>query len=68
MNEKNIVLQNYAGVLMSAVNALMTCVNGLGDNETINSGIIKSAYVGAEAVKSNLTIFQNALDEYNKGV
>lgn len=68
MNEQNIVLQNYAGALMSAANVLMTCVNGLSDNETINNGIIKSAYVAATTVNSNLIIFQNALDEYNKGV
>lgn len=64
MNEKNIVINNHAGSLLTFVSNLCAVLSGLGDDNTVNAGIIKTAYIDVTAINSQLVILQSELDKY----
>ena len=64
MNDKNIVINNYAGSLVTLVSNLSASLSGLNDDKTTNDGIIKTAYILITAINSQLVILQNELDNY----
>ena len=64
MNDKNIVINNYAGSLVTLVSNLSASLSGLNDDKTTNDGIIKTAYILITAINSQLVILQHELDNY----
>ena len=64
MNDKNIVINNYAGSLLTLVSNLGMSLSGLNDDKTTNTGIIKTADIFITAINSQLVILQSELDNY----
>ena len=64
MNDKNIVINNYAGSLLTLVSNLGSALTGLSDDKTTNTGIIKTADILITAINSQLVILQSELDTY----
>ncbi len=64
--DKNVVINNYVGTLAGYTSQLMDIVSALGDNPIINDGVIKSAYTIIPAISAQITLIQNALDNYNE--
>lgn len=64
MNDKNIVINNYAGSLLTLISNLGASLSGLNDDKTTNMGIIKIADIIITAINSQLVILQNELDNY----
>ena len=64
METKNKIIQNYAGSLMDATNAVLMSTNALADNKDENDAIIKTLNVLIESVRSQTVILQQAIDAY----
>lgn len=64
MNEKNIVINNYVGSLVTLVSNLGAALSGLGTETETNTGIIKTADILMTAINSQLVILQTELDNY----
>lgn len=64
MNEKNIVINNYVGSLLTLISNLGVALSGLGTETETNTGIIKTADILMTAINSQLIILQSELDNY----
>lgn len=64
MNEKNTVITNYTNYLLTMVQSLLLTVGGLAEDPEINRGIITTADIQINAIKSQTVVLQNALDNY----
>ena len=64
MNEKNTVINNYVGSLVTLISNLGAAVSGLGTETETNTGIIKTADILMTAINSQLVILQTELDNY----
>lgn len=64
MNEKNTVINNYVGSLVTLISNLGASVSGLGTETETNTGIIKTADILMTAINSQLVILQTELDNY----
>ena len=64
MDEKNKVINNYAGSLATLVSNLGAALSGLGTETETNTGILKTAGILITAINSQLVILQNELDNY----
>ena len=64
MKDKNIVINNYAGALVTLVSNLGSALAGLNEDKTTNDGIIKTADILITAINSQLVILQSELDKY----
>lgn len=67
METKNKIIQNYAGSLMNAVNAVCTETSMLAENKEENDATIKTLNVLVESIRSQTVILQQAIDEYISG-
>ncbi len=64
MDEKNVVINNYATALNATVNNITSACSELADNDSINRGIIKTLYVYMTSIQSQVTLLQQELDNY----
>lgn len=64
MNDKNIIVTNYAIAGVTMMNNLSATLGALGDDAEINAGIIKTAYIQVDALNAQIVILKNALDNY----
>ena len=64
MNEKNTVINNYVGSLVTLISNLGAALSGLGTETETNTGIIKTADILMTAINSQLVILQTELDNY----
>lgn len=67
METKNTIIQNFAGSLMDATNAVFSTTSRLAENKDENDAIIKTLNVLVESVRSQTVILQQAIDEYISG-
>lgn len=64
METKNTIIMNDVTCLLNIVNTLISTVQVLGDNPDENLGIIASADVILESVKTECVIIQRDFDNY----
>lgn len=67
METKNTIIQNYAGSLMDATNAVSVSAGCLGENIDENNALIKTLNVLLESVRSQTVILQQEIDKYISG-
>lgn len=65
METKNII-NNYSVSLVTMINSLTATVNILGDNADENRATMKTLNVILESLRSQITIIQQAVDDYNE--
>lgn len=67
MGEKNVVINDYVGSLLTMVGNLNNTLSKLVDNVDVNTGVIKTADIQITAINSQIVVLQSELDNYFGG-